>query len=136
MTFATSLLRKLWGWLTEPFETLPRIGDHTRAVTTSAFLLFAALSVAIEQRLAGNTPFSAFLLLIVGYFLARTRWFKFAALILIFTLTFPSYLVVLRLPNPEPSRVISAFAWVIMPLLLSSLIYSVRATIVISSINF
>ena len=129
-------LRKLSFWLTEPFESLPDIGDKRRSVTTTAFIIFAAVSVAIEQTVAGNTPFSALLLLIAGYFLARTRWFRFAALILIFTLTFPSYLVALRLPNPEPNRIISAFAWVIMPLLLSSLIYSVRTTAAISIINF
>ncbi len=136
MTFPTILLRKLWGWLTQPFETLPHIGDHTRSVTTSAFLFFAALAVAMEQMLAGNTPFSALMLLVGGYFLARTRWFKFAALILIFALIFPSYLVVWRLADPEPSRVIAACVWVLLPLLLGSLIYSVRVMAVISTINF
>ncbi|MEP7135445.1 MAG: GAF domain-containing protein [Chloroflexota bacterium] len=130
-----NVLGKLWRGLTEPFENLPQAGDRRRSVTTSAFLLFAVIAVAVEQMLAGNTPFSALVLLIVGYFLARTRWFKVAALILIFTLTFPSYLVVLRLPDPDANRIISAFAWVIMPLLISSLIYSVQTTVVLSVIN-
>jgi len=131
-----SFLGKLWGWLTEPFEPLPHIGDHRRSITTAAFLLFAVIAVGIEQMAVGNTPFSALLFLITGYFLARTRWFKFAALILIFTLIFPSYLVALRLLNPDPNRILTAFVWVIIPLLLSSLIFSVRVTVVIGAINF
>ncbi len=127
---------KLWNWLTAPLEELPNIGDRRRSVTTTTFLLFAVVAVAIEQMAAANTPFIALILLIAGYFLARTRWFKFAALILVFTLIFPSYLVVLRLPDPDANRVLAAFAWVFVPLLLSSLIYSVRATVVISAINF
>jgi len=129
-------LGKLWGWLTEPFEPLPHIGDHRRSITTAAFLLFAVIAVAIDQMAAGNTPTSALLFLIAGYFLARTRWFKFAALILIFTLIFPSYFVALRLPNPAPNQILAAFVWVIVPLLLSSLIYSVRVTVAISAIHF
>lgn len=127
---------KLWNWLTEPLEELPNIGDRRRSVTTTTFLLFAVIAVAIEQMAAGNTPIIALIFLIAGYFLARTRWFKYAALILVFTLIFPSYLVVLRLPDPDANRVLAAFAWVFVPLLLSSLIYSVRATVVISAINF
>jgi len=135
MKSPATYLEKLWRGLTEPFEVLPQTGDHRRAVTTAAFLLFAITAVAIEQILAGNTPLSALFLLIAGYFLARTRWFKFAALLLIFTLTFPSYLEALRLTNPDPSRIASVFAWVLIPLLLTSLIYSVRATIIVSVIN-
>ena len=126
----------LWNWLTQPFEELPNIGDRRRSVTTTTFLLFAVIAVAIEQMAAGNTPFIALIFLIAGYFLARTRWFKFAALILVFTLIFPSYLVVLKLPDPDANRVLAAFVWIIVPLLLSSLIYSVRATVAISVINF
>lgn len=127
---------KLWGWLTEPLEELPNIGDRRRSVTTATLLLFAVIAVAIEQMAAGNTPFVALISLIAGYFLARTRRFKFAALILIFTLIFPSYLVVLKLPDPDANRVLAAFAWVFVPLLLSSLIYSVRTTVAVSVINF
>ncbi len=130
-----TLLGKLWGFLTEPLEALPQPGDRRRAVTTSAFLLFAAIAVATDQIVGGNIPFGALVLLIIGYFLARTRWFKTAALILIITLTFPSYLVVLRLHNPDPSRIIAAFAWVVVPLLLCSLIYSVRVIVIVSVID-
>src|SRR5260221_13339323 len=130
------LFKKLWGGLTEPFESLPQTGDYRRAVTISAFLLFAIIVIMLERLIAGNTPINVLILLIIGYFLSRTRWFKIAALILVFTLTFPAYFVTLRLSNPDPNQVISAFGWIVIPLLLSSLIYSVQTTIVISIINF
>ncbi|HKJ38911.1 MAG TPA: GAF domain-containing protein, partial [Anaerolineales bacterium] len=126
----------VWRFLTEPFETLPKPEDRTRAVFASAFLLFSAIAVAIEQASAGNTPLIALILLIIGYFLARTRGFKIATFLLIFTLTFPSYLVALRQPNPEPNQLISTFVWIIVPLLISSLVYSVRTTAIIGMLNF
>ena len=127
---------KLWSSLTEPLEALERIGDYRRAVTISAFLLFAVISITLERIEDNNTPVSALILLMVGYILARSRWFKISALILIFTLTFPSYLAALKLPNPDPSQVVATFAWLIVPLLLSSLIYSVQVTIAIGVLNF
>src|SRR5258706_4351016 len=130
------LFKKLWGGLTAPFESLPQTGDYRRAVTTSVFFLFAIISIILERLVAGKTPISALILLIVGYFLARTRWFKIEALSLVLTLTFPSYIVALRLPNPDPSHISYAIGWAIIPLLLSSLIYSAQVTIAISVINF
>lgn len=125
----------VWKFLTEPFETLPKAEDRTRAVFASAFLLFSAIAVAMEQSTAGNTPLVALILLIIGYLLARTRGFKIATLLLIVTLTFPSYLVVFRLTNLDPNRMISAFAWIVIPLLISSLVYSVRTTVIIGTLN-
>lgn len=125
----------VWHFISEPFEHLPKTEDHRRAVVSAVFLLFSAISIAIEQMMAGNTPFIALVLMVVGYFLARTRWFKFATAILVITLSFPSYLVALNLPNPDTSRINSAFGWIIIPLLLSSLIYSIRTMVAFSLIN-
>ena len=136
LSFAIAISTKLWQGLTEPFESLPEVGDHRRSVMTTAFLFFAIIAVSTEQSLAGNTPFNALVLLSGGYFLARTRWYRYAAIILILSLSFPSYLVVLRLQNPDSQRVMAAFAWLILPLLLSSLIYPVRITFVLGAINF
>jgi len=129
------LLSWVWKFLTEPFEILPKAEDRTRAVFSSAFLLFSAIAMAMEQSTAGNTPRIALILLIFGYFLARTRGFKLATLLLVVTLTFPSYLVVFRLTTFEPNRIISMFAWIVIPLLISSLVYSVRTTVLIGTLN-
>ncbi|HXD09558.1 MAG TPA: GAF domain-containing protein [Anaerolineales bacterium] len=134
--FVSASSARLWHGLTEPLVSLPEAGDNRRSGTTAAFFLFAILAVLIEHSLAGNTPASLPALLIGGYFLARTRWFRYAALILIFSLSFPSYLVALRLQNPDPQRVMSAFGWVIVPLLITSLIYPVRVTVALGAINF
>ena len=130
------LFKKLWGGLTEPFESLSQTGDYRRAVTTSAFLLFAFIAIMLERLADNNMTNSVLVLLIVGYILSRTHWFRIAALILISALTFPAYLEILRLPNPDTNQVISAFGWVVIPLLLSSLIYSLQVTIAISILNF
>jgi PAS domain S-box-containing protein len=130
------LFKKLWGGLTEPFESLPQSGDYRRAVTTSAFLLFAFIAIMLKHLADNNTTNSVLALLIVGYILSRTRWFRIAALVLISALTFPAYLEILRLPNPDTNQVISAFGWVVIPLLLSSLIYSLQVTIITSTLNF
>jgi PAS domain S-box-containing protein len=73
--------------------------------------------------------------LLGGYFLARTRWYKIATIILIVALTIPSYYVVIKLPDPAPNQVFAALVWAILPLLLVSLIFSVRAAILIYTVN-
>src|SRR5258706_1539905 len=136
LSFSIILLKKLWRGLTEPFESLPQTGYYRRAVTISAFFIVAVIAIILERLTGDNITNSILISLIVGYILSRTRWFKIAALILIITLTFPAYLVTLRLSNPDASQVISAFGWVVIPLLLSSLIYSVQVTIAISILIF
>ena len=121
--------------ITEPFEPLPNLEDQRRGGITSVFLLLSALFVMLERTLVGNILFVALFLLAAGYFLARTRWFKTVALLLIVTLTIPSYLMMFQLPDPHWGNIFSVMAWIIVPLLLSSLIYSVGVTIAIGFIN-
>lgn len=89
----------------------------------------------MEHRLARNTSVFSLVVLLAGYFLARTRWFKLAALLLVTTLTLPSYFFALNLPDPEPNRIMAAFVWIIIPLLLSSVIYSIRDTVILGTLN-
>lgn len=131
-----TVVRRLWTGLTEPFEGLARAGDHRRATATAAFLLFAIIALAFERFFGGSTSPSALLLLVTGYFLARTRWFRLGALILILTLIVPPYFVALSAANPDTDRLFSAFAWVVAPLLLCSLIYSTWVTVLIGAANF
>jgi PAS domain S-box-containing protein len=131
-----TLLRRLWSGLTEPFEGLAQAGDHRRATATAAFLLFAIIALAFERFFGDSTPRSVVFLLVAGYVLARTRWFRFGALILIVTLILRPYLMTLSTANPDTDRLFSAFAWVVVPLLLCSLIYSTKVTVLISAANF
>jgi len=130
-----AILDRLRRGLTAPFVSLQKAGDYTRSSTTAAFLLLSMLVVSIEQNLVGNLPRAVLALLIGGYFLARTRWFSYAGLILIFSLSFPSYLQALRLQSPEPQQVMSAMVWVIIPLLMTSLIYPVHITVALGLTN-
>ncbi|MBK9926803.1 MAG: GAF domain-containing protein [Anaerolineales bacterium] len=109
--------------------------ERRRAITASIFLLFSFIAVSIEQIMTGNIPFIALVLLFVSYFLARTHWYKFATLVLLVTLSFPSFLIALTRPNPEPDQILAAFVWIVLPLTLSGLIYSVQTTIIYSTIN-
>jgi len=120
--------------LTEPFETLS-ISGRRYSIISSSFLLLSILGVWLERIVGGNTPLAALILLIISYFFARTRWYKGATFVFLITLSFPSYLVALTTSNPNASILNNAFIWITLPLLLSSLIYSVQATIVFAVIN-
>ena len=130
-----SLLQKVWKLLTEPFKPLPRAEDRRRAVIASAISLFSFLAVAADQLAGGKIPFAALVLLLVSYFLARTKWFGIAALILLITLSLPSFLFALTTPDPNSNGMVAGFAWLTLPLILSSLFYSIRTTIIYSATN-
>jgi len=133
--FPNHFIKRVWRALVEPFTSLPKVEDRRRAIVTTVFLVLSIIAVGIEHWIAGNIPFITLILLLCGYFLGRTRWFRLAAMLLIVTLTVPSYLIALNLPNPGPNRINSAFAWIVIPLLFCSLIYSVRITILLGGIN-
>jgi PAS domain S-box-containing protein len=132
---STSLLGKYWKILVEPFESLRQPEDRRRAIITAAFLLLSFLYVAIEQRVSGNISLVVMLTLLAGYVLARTRLFRVAAFLLVITLTAPAFLVAFYLPDPNPDQVLATFTWIILPLLFSSLIYSISATIILAALN-
>jgi PAS domain S-box-containing protein len=133
--FVGILLKKLWGFLTAPLEKMRHAEDERRAKVVTAFFLFCIVAIKIDQMVAGNIPRLALWFLLGGYFLARTRWYKIATIILIVILTVPSYLIVAKSPNIEPYEVFAALVWVILPLLLVSLIFSVRTAILIYAAN-
>ncbi len=91
--------------------------------------------MAVEPRLEKTTSNIIVVILLAGYFLARTRWFKLAAFLLVLTLTIPSYLIAFNLPNPDPDQMLAAFAWIVVPLLLTSLIFTIPATIAFGVLN-
>jgi signal transduction histidine kinase len=129
------LLMRLWDWLTAPFVALPRIEERRKAVITAAFALVSVLSVIAEQIGAGNTPFILVPILGGVYFLARTRWYKVAMLILLAGLIFPSYNVAIKLEQPSANQILASFIWVNIPIILASLIYSIRSTGLLVSAN-
>jgi PAS domain S-box-containing protein len=126
--------KKLWWLLTEPFERLPKAEDRRRARISTIFLLLSFLAVGVGQIAAGDTPFAALVILFLSYFVSRTRWYKFATTALLITLTFPSFLAVLNVQEPNSNRIVMIFVWIILPLILSGLLNSVRTTIIYSSL--
>lgn len=130
-----TMISRVGNFFSTPFEKLSHREDERRSAVSALFLLISALALLAEQAVAGNTPRILVFILGGAYFLARTRWYKYATLILIFVLTFPSYTTAIRIENPEPNRILSAFVWVAVPILITSLIYSVRATVAINLFN-
>ena len=129
------VFKKLSELLTEPFASLKKAEDRRRAKITTTILLALLILIGTDQVLQGDTPFLIFLFIVVGYFLARTHWYKFATLFLLITLSLPSYRVALTTPTPDSSHILNASAWLAIPLILSGVIYSVRTTIIFSVIN-
>ncbi len=132
---AGRLLRRVEVFLVDPLMSLPRAEDRRRARIVAAFLFIAALAVGIEQLIGGNTPFVSLAGLVIGYLLARTRWYRLSTAFLIVGLSLPSYLVVLKNPAIDAGQVTAALSWLVLPLLFSSLIFSVRSTVILSLVN-
>ncbi len=109
--------------------------DRRYAIITAVFLFISVIGVLFEQIIGGRTSVSVLILLVVGYLTARTRWYKFAMLLLMIALSFPSYVVALTVPDPNPSVINNSFIWIILPLILSSLFYSVRTTVLFTTLN-
>lgn len=128
-------LGQLWSLLTDPFESLSKSEDRRRAKITTTLIFFSFIFVGIEQVVAGSTPFVILLVLAISYIVARTRHYKIATMALLLALSFPSFSVALNIPNPDPNRILTAFAWIVLPLILSGLIHSVRATLIYSVLN-
>lgn len=133
--FISELALKLRELLIAPLEHLDRPDDRRRASVAAALLLISFLMVGIEILVAGNVPVIVELALFGGYWLTRTSWYRAATWILLLVLVVPSYIVVLTLPQSEPNRVLTAFGWVAVPLILGSLIFSFRVMTLFSLAN-
>ena len=127
--------KQVWRLITEPLEALPRVEDWRRARVTTIFLFLSSISIGVEQVTGGNTPFVALAVLVASYFIARTRWYRIATMALLFALSFPSFLAALNIPNPDANRILTTFSWIVLPLILSGLLYPLRITIVFSLVN-
>jgi PAS domain S-box-containing protein len=133
-TFVSSF-QSVWRLLTEPLETLPKAEERRRAVIASAVSLCTFIAFAMDRLSSGQIPWFVLILAAGCYCLARTRLFKIGALVLLFTLSVPSYLYALTTPDPALANVFAAFGWLVLPLILSSVLYSTRMTILFGAAN-
>ena len=129
-----NLLARIWKFLTEPFELLQR-SDRRLAIFSAVLLLISAIGVFVEQRIGGATPVISLILLMAGYLTSRTRWFRLAAFILLVTLSFPSYRVALTTTSLTTTTLNNTFIWLVLPIIISSLIFPIHMTVVFSFIN-
>lgn len=115
-----------------PLCPLPTPEDRRLAALTTTFLLIMMLAVYIERFLGGNIPGIVLGFLGIAYLLSRTQWHKLAALILICTLAVPSLGRTFTFDAPDPNHILAIGCWLIIPILISSLLYSTRSTTIVS----
>lgn len=129
-----SAAKHVWKFLFEPFTSLSST-DRRLAILSAVFLLLTTAAVLIEQTVGGRTTSTITITLFVGYLLARTQWFKAAMFILMAALSLPSYMAIGAIPDPTPGTIYGAMIWLVLPLILSSLFYSVHTTICFALTN-
>ena len=131
-----SVLNRTQNWLIEPRGVTRLSGEYRKARLTASFLLIVLVSLLLEQIIGGNTPLLMPLFLLPIYILARTRYYSLAALIMIASLSFPSFMVAATLPTYNVDKITIAFMWLSLPLVLASLLLSFRAVYLVATINF
>ncbi len=134
---AHRLAKTFVAWLVEPFAAVDE-RQRRRLRLLSAFLLLMAANTYIGAAMMGEeeSPMQAFMMvtasiLTIGYGLSRTRYYGVATLVAI---SIPAVPIVAMLTlGPEPGAIAQQFPWLALPLLISSLLLSLRGTIIIAS---
>ena len=130
-----SLQHKVRKGITEPFHSLPKEADRRKAVILSAVSVIAFLGFLFDQTIYPKIPFVVVVFSLVCYALARTKWYRIAGLLLLVTLSLPSFYLALTTADLHIYSITTAFAWLIFPLILGSLLYTVRTVIFYSVLN-
>lgn len=110
-----SSLAAMWSWLVNPPETLTDITQRRQAQLSAAMsmIIFIANVVGIVAALDPKAPFEAKnlvrvglgLILLLGYFLSRTRVYHFGALLLSLGFSATGYALILTNPNIQSANV-------------------------------
>lgn len=133
-----SLAPFLWRLLTEPAASITEPDEKHRARTVAATLVLTAVLVIVPllQRSGGDEPILPWLLTLLGvvvaYGTSRTRYYRQGAIIAIFTLwLLPTYTILLVGPSSTISFVLSIGRLLLLSLVLTYILFSLRASIVL-----
>ncbi len=126
-----SIMITLWHRLTEPADSVQASEHRYRARTLSALLLPLAVIILIgsfipeaPQQILRGVAFAT----AICYVLSRTKYYKPAAILTTGILFVPS-IVVASIPTPHTHRFAFILAWLVLPVLVSSLVLSTRFTL-------
>ena len=128
----TSNIQRFWDLLTGPATAVKDARSRRNARLIATFLLVLLLIDSIGLFIFGKISLWVLPILSIAYILSRTKYFLWAAFTTVLALSFPSYLVVINLPDPNANAIAIAFAWLSFPLLISSLFCSVRGVVIIA----
>jgi PAS domain S-box-containing protein len=130
--YASAILR----WIIEP-SAIVEEKQHRRVRLLSAFLLLIAINTLIGAMVvknAGNSSWPIMLataaILTVGYGLSRTRYYSLATALAIIIPTIPIFAMIFFSTNR--TQIPHELPWLALPLLVCSLLLSLRSTIIIA----
>ena len=136
--------KTIWQLVVEPSSKIENELERNKASLVSALLFFFFIGILngiiysylfTPFRYVAYTLSAAQLGLFIAYIISRTRHYKYAIIIsLIILLLIPLTNVVASSDHSEES-LITLLIWGLFPILLSSIILSVKATIILSSVN-
>lgn len=121
--------------LLAPLRPLPPTDDWRRGRLITLYLLILVVAVLLERMIGGNVPIWVVAVLLIAYGLSRTRNQHSAALLLISTLSLPSYLRVLTMADLTPPVVMIALSWLCIPILITALLFSLRWLLLLAGSN-
>jgi PAS domain S-box-containing protein len=129
-----SLMQSIWRNLTEPAATIQDQEQRRQARFLSALLVPLVLSTFLGT-LRGAPVFSAFIILSIAYGLSRTRYYALGAILSMGALALPSFMTVMTNSDHSSVSTSNSLLWIVIPVLLSSLLLSLRGTVIVAVAN-
>ena len=124
--------------LVEPSAAIeaPERRRRARLLSTLLLALFLGTLLGYFARPGAQELLVAMAILAVGYWLSRTRRFVIGAVLGLLVAAMPSVVAAIFADEFTASSVAVDLIWLVLPILLSSLVLSVRGTIITAAANF
>jgi two-component system sensor kinase len=129
-------LMQVWYKITEPSKTITSSTIRFQARLVTITILVLTFAISLNVLLKTDLPSPTLILLIIGYFLSRTKYYTFSAFLVIANI---SLFVLIALFDGETlSRevVFMSIAWFTPSLILSGLIFPIRTMLLITFFHF
>jgi methyl-accepting chemotaxis protein len=137
---------KVWDWLVEPAASIQEVGTRRRVrLLSSLLVLLAPLTLGgtvstcmLDTVLVLSTPYilgAATVVVLLAYGLSRTRHYNWGALLTVGAFSAVPFVAILTIPDVESSVLVSILIWLVLPVVLGSMLLSLRATTIVASAN-
>ncbi len=130
--------RAIWRWLTEPVASIVELEarHRARAVAATLILTLVLVSIPLLRRIyiVGAQPALSFILIVslIAYGLSRSRYYRIGGMIAICTLwLLPTYGVLIGFADTT-TFVLSSVRLMLLALLLTYVVFSLRASVVVA----